>query len=104
MGQNDKITPSKPLDQCENGYLLLWSDYDDDTDTINNFNYVIKFIPKWRRLINSGNILFQLPTYEKNNSTVVKCVSVTSTQIVGSQANTNSAEKNDVILRAVYEI
>lgn len=107
------ITPSKKLSECRTGWLLLWSDYDPNTGTVNDSDFCTTIIPKrnpsggtW-----GGKAFYcDIPMYVGDNandlSTEKRCIKpiyVHDDCIKGSYQNT-SGGRNDVVLRAVYEI
>lgn len=103
-------TPSKKLSQCEHGWLLLWSDYDPDTSTVNNSDFCTTMIPNrsWAGATWNGAAFYcDVPRYSAGTATdsesrVIKVLNVYDNKLVGSD-NNNAAPRNDVILRAVYE-
>lgn len=103
-------TPSKKLSQCEHGWLLLWSDYDPDTSTVNNSDFATTMIPNrsWAGGTWNGSAFYcDVPRYSAGTATdsesrVIKVIDVYDNKLVGSAAN-NAAPRNDVILRAIYE-
>lgn len=105
------VTPSKKLSECRTGWLLLWSDYDAGSGA-NDADFVTTMIPKNDP---SGNkwggksFLCDIPRYMGSNSEdvdterrIIKPIYVHDDRIEGSYQNA-SDERNDVVLRAVYE-
>lgn len=104
------VTPSKPLSKCMHGWMLLWSDYDPGTGA-NNSEIVTTFIPKRTVTGNQWNgetTLFEIPINVGTGSDVdterrvIKTVTVYDNRFVGAASNSQD-ERNDVVLRAVYE-
>lgn len=107
------VTPSKKLSECRNGWLLLWSDYDPDTSTANDADFATTIIPKsnatggnW----NGKSFLCDIPRYIGSNVNdvdterrIIKILYIYDNYIKGSP-NNNKDDRNDVVLRAVYEI
>ena len=107
------VTPSKKLSECRNGWLLLWSDYDPDTSTANDADFATTIIPKsnatggkW----NGKSFLCDIPRYIGSNVNdvdterrIMKILYIYDNYIKGSP-NNNKDDRNDVVLRAVYEI
>ena len=106
------VIPSKTLSQCQHGWLLLWSDYDSDTSTANDTDFVTTMIPKrnpsggtW-----GGDAFYcDIPRYIGSNvedvdteRRIIKSIYIHDNCIKGS-FNNNKDERNDVVLRAVYE-
>lgn len=110
MTAGHTATPSKKLSQCEHGWMLLWSDYDPDTGTVNNTDFATTMIPNrnWAGATwNGASFYCDVPRYSAGTATdsegrVIKLVTVYDNKIVGTDAN-NAAPRNDVILRAIYE-
>jgi len=109
MGDGATIIPSKKLSECKNGWLLVWSDYDDATAAGVNAEFVTTYIPKNLQKdfgINAGLHLFPIPTAIVTNGSytmTVKRVSATDDTIYGNVANTATDAGKDTALRAVYE-
>lgn len=105
------VTPSKALSECRNGWLLLWSDYDPG-DGSNDADFVTTMIPK--RNATGGtwggkSFLCDIPRYIGSDVTdtstekrIIKVLYVHDDCIKGSYQNA-SGDRNDVVLRAVYE-
>lgn len=106
------VTPSKKLSECRTGWLLLWSDYDPGTGS-NDSDFVTTVIPKnnpsggtW----GGKSFLCDIPRYVGSNTDdvdterrIIKPIYVHDDCIKGSYQN-DKDERNDVVLRAVYEI
>ena len=112
-GTPQVVTPSKKLSECRTGWLLLWSDYDASTNKANDSDFCTTYIPKYNP---SGGtwggkaFLCTLPTYVGGDAadlstqvTVLKPIYVHDDCIKGSYQNTTGG-RNDVVLRAVYEV
>ena len=110
MTAGHTATPSKKLSQCEHGWMLLWSDYDPDTGTVNNTDFCTTMIPNrnWAGSTwNGASYYCDIPRYSAGTATdsesrVIKVLDVYDNKLVGN-ANNNAAPRNDVILRAIYE-
>lgn len=106
------VTPSKKLSECRNGWLLLWSDYDKDTKTANDSDFVTTMIPK--KNPTGGNwggksFYCDIPRYMGSNVNdvdterrIIKSIYIHDNCIKGS-FNNDKDERNDVVLRAVFE-
>ena len=127
MTAGHTVTPSKKLSQCEHGWMLLWSDYDPDTSTVNNTDFCTTMIPNrnwtggtWngaayycdvpRYTAGTANKLVIIYVKHLDNSTFAVCRSASSISrnvtIISCpipSANNNVAPRSDVVLRAVYE-
>lgn len=110
MTAGHTATPSKKLSECEHGWMLLWSDYDPDTSTVNNTDFCTTMIPNrnWAGGTWNGAAYYcDVPRYTAGTATdsesrIIKVLNVYDNKLVGT-ANNNAAPRNDVILRAVYE-
>ena len=110
MTAGHTVTPSKKLSQCEHGWMLLWSDYDPDTGTVNNTDFCTTMIPNrnWAGGTWNGAAYYcDVPRYTAGTATdsesrIIKVLNVYDNKLVGS-ANNNAAPRSDVVLRAVYE-
>ena len=110
MTAGHTATPSKKLSQCEHGWMLLWSDYDPDTSTVNNTDFCTTMIPNrnWAGSTWNGAAYYcDIPRYTAGTATdsesrIIKVLNVYDNKLVGT-ANNNAAPRNDVILRAIYE-
>lgn len=111
MNASHTVTPSKPLSQCRNGWVLLWADFDPDTHTFNDYDFCTTVIPKKKP--NNANwagqpFICPIASYLKNASPYdsetirVKTLHVHDNKLVGHAANT-ADNRNDIVLRAVYE-
>ena len=111
MTGSQTVTPSKKLSECAHGWILLWSDYDPDTSTVNEKDYCTTMIPsrtptgaKW-----SSKLFYcDLPRYIGDNlsdmSTEKRCIKqiyISDDKIVGHNSN-SQGERNDLVLRAVF--
>lgn len=109
MTASQTVTPSKALDKCRNGWLLLWSDYDPSTSTTNNADFCTTTIPKRNgtgSLWSGQGFFCTVPTYMTESTDVdnfhIKKVYVHNDKLVGYVGN-NVEDRRDVVLRAVYE-
>ncbi|WP_225047406.1 phage tail spike protein [Lacticaseibacillus kribbianus] len=98
MLANHVITPTLPLDQCQNGWKLLWSRYTNGAAADSQFATLS--IPKFFGAMFSGKSYnFSLTTYS-TNKTVTKMLYVTNTTLQGHDTN-GTAPQNEYTLRAV---
>lgn len=109
MTANQTVTPSKPINQCRNGWLLMWSDYDPDTSQTNNADICTTLIPKrgpTGALWSGQGFLCPVATWMDDDTDVdvmhIKKVYVHNDKLVGFAGN-NLTDRRDVVLRAVYE-
>lgn len=112
MMDGQTVTPSKPLSECRTGWMLLWSDYDADTKTANDSEFVTTLIPR----INPNGTAWsgksfncEIPRHIGSNPAdvstekrIIKMIYVYNDRITGHAAN-NQGDRTDVVLRAVYE-
>lgn len=105
------ITPSKKLSECRTGWMLLWCDYDADTSTVNDADFATTMIPKCRydgEAWDGKNFLCDVPRFYGSatdtslEKRITKTLAIYDNKIVGNVVNGQS-DRNDVVLRAVYE-
>lgn len=106
------VTPSKKLSQCRTGWMLLWSDYDPGSGS-NDSDFCTTFIPKYTPSGGTwgGKAFYcDIPLYVGGDATdlstekrCIKPIYVHDNCLKGSYQNT-SGGRNDVVLRAVYEV
>ena len=108
---NHTITPSKKLSECRNGWMLLWCDYDPDTSTVNDADLATTMIPKCRydgEPWDGKNFLCDVPRFYGSatdtslEKRITKTLTIYDNKIVGNAVN-SQGDRNDVVLRAVYE-
>lgn len=115
MSSNDgtpqTIYPSKKLSECRTGWCLVWSDYDPG-DGANNTDLHHDYV--YKRNVAGANwsgqcMLCDIPRYVGSNPDdvdterrIIKPIYIHDNRIEGSYQNA-SDERNDVVLRAVYE-
>lgn len=109
---NETITPSKKLSECRTGWMLLWSDYDPDTSSGVDGDFVTTIIPNRNHsggTWNGSTFLVDIPRFIGSNTQdsstekrIIKWINVYDDRIVGEAAN-EKADRNDVALRAIYE-
>lgn len=108
---NHTITPSKKLSECRNGWMLLWCDYDPDTSTVNDADLATTMIPKCRydgEPWDGKNFLCDIPRFYGSatdtslEKRITKTLAIYDNKIVGNIVN-GQGDRNDVVLRAVYE-
>lgn len=106
MTTGHTVEPTKTLSQCRNGWLLLWSDYNPGEGE-NNYDFSTTIIPKraytgqkW----SGGQFLCMVPCHyaADGQNHITKCLHIHDTKIVGHENNT-AVDRNDVVLRAIYE-
>ena len=112
MTANHTVTPTKKLSECEHGWMLLWSDYDESSSTANDGDFVTTMIPKWNPSGGtwSGKSFYcDIPRYIGADQTdvttegrIIKMIYIYDNKIVGHAAN-NKGIRTDVVLRAIYE-
>lgn len=106
------IMPSKALSECQTGWLLIWSDYDSNTSTVNDEEFVTTVIYKRRpggTTWNGQTHYFDIPRHSgasptdvAGESRIIKQLHVYDNKLVGVDDNQYNP-RNDVVLRAVYE-
>lgn len=112
-GATSIVTFSKTLSECRGGILLLWSDYDPDTSTASNNDFVTTIIPRisptgsnW----NGESFYCDIPRYigsDTNDVTtesrIIKRIKVYNNKLEGYAENAKST-RTDVVLRCIWEI
>ena len=107
MSSSQSVTLPVNIDDCPNGFILVWSDYDYDTSKANDLNYCANYIHK--------NVFSQVPQdkgwclvvssdtthNEPSTSEVTKYVYISKNKIRGNDANTSTDRQKDIVLRAV---
>lgn len=111
-GTPQTVTPSKKLSECRTGWLLVWSDYDPGSGS-NDSDFCTTIIPKYTPAGGTwgGKAFYcDIPMYVGGTATdlstetrCIKPVYVHDNRLEGSYQNT-SGGRNDVVLRAIYEI
>lgn len=111
-GTPQTVKPSKKLSECRNGWVLVWSDYDPSTGAKNNTDIHHDYVFKkncaganW-----SGQcMLCDIPRYMGSNANdvdterrILKAIYIHDDRIEGSYQGSYD-ERNDVVLRTVYE-
>lgn len=99
MSGNESVTPSKKLSDCNNGWVLVWSDFDDGAGP-QNWNVVYSYIPK-NTIFKTGQNT-TLPLTAGESTWAIKTLYIYDTYFRGN--DTNKKDGNyDVVLRAVLE-
>ena len=101
MTSKEKITPSKPLSQCNNGWVLVWSDWDNGS-TGQNWNFCYSYVPKNTPWKDGHNHDFLVANGEGDRAVSTKCLYINDTFIQGDDSNTKE-NSYDVVIRAVIE-
>ncbi|KZN96173.1 hypothetical protein AZI98_08910 [Aeribacillus pallidus] len=102
------VTPSKPLSQCRNGWVLVWSDYDPGVGA-NDADFHVTLIPKKYGEVYAGKIFFAMvPVYATASTVdyVIKKLYIYNDRIVGHDDNMSGNDGNnafDVVLRNIWE-
>lgn len=98
MANGQSITPPVSLDDCFNGWILLWSRYTNGATS--DAQFVASLVPKYYAQMYSGKGMnFPLSTFS-TNKTVTKMLYITNTTISGHATNGVSPQ-NEFALRAV---
>ena len=101
-----KITPTKPLSKCANGWTLIWSDYDVG-GSYNDWDWVATMIPKNAAQYGSLHTAL-MAGYATATQVVInaKTFTYTDTQLTGVDINNSQNVGNnnaDAVLRMVVE-
>jgi hypothetical protein len=98
MTSGHTVTPSTKLSDCNNGWILCFSDFDaPSTANDYDFNYVI--IHKYHSFANNGNGV-RIPIAASQNNVITKYLYIYDNQIKGNDEN-NLNGADDVVLRRV---
>ena len=113
MNAYHTVTPSKKLSECRAGWVLVWSDYDPDTNTVNNEDFVTTVLYKRKpdgTAWSGQSHYFDIPRYigdtaadVTTESRIMKRLYVHDDKLVGYEYNNQSNARKDVVLRAIYE-
>ena len=99
MSGSETVTPSKKLSDCNNGWVLVWSDWDDGSQG-QNWNIVYSYIPKNTIFKSGNNHLFGMAT--SNTQWAIKALNIFNDHIQGDDVN-KTDNAYDVVIRAVLE-
>lgn len=107
FGADVTIQISKPLNQCKNGWLLVWSDYNVDTMAGGDYNFFTTVVSKnILKNVSSTDILSLIPaSFNEDGSYTFGCkrALITKDTITGSAGNVANATVRNICLREVYE-
>jgi hypothetical protein len=106
MSSTQTVYPSVPIDQCPNGWILVWSDYTAGSGS-ENFDWAFTFVPKEIVALHPGTLTYHpIPNYV--NATTVEVTAkelyFANDRISGSGDNDLDSGTNnnaDVVLRYV---
>lgn len=101
MSDGQNITLSKSINDCVNGIILVWGDWDYDPGEKKYCNYATFVIPKNSGINNSGNYMCGMPLNE-TSGWVIKSVRIKGNVIEGGSKE-NVDGWNDVVLYKVIE-
>lgn len=101
------IIPTKKLSECLNGWILIWSDFDPETEKKNDWDFAFDFIPKqFGQLYNSDTAYFTMAQGlgNLNYGLTVKRLYIFDNKIVGHDDNVSTTNNaSDVVLRNILE-
>ncbi len=101
MSGSETVKPSKPLSQCNNGWVIVWSDWDDGSTGQNwNFNYC--YVPKNTPWKDGHNTCFAISCGEGDNAYTNKTLYISDSSFKGHDSN-KQGRAYDVVIRAVLE-
>lgn len=94
---------------CAHGWIVEWSDYDDSSNSANNYQFV--HTPIYKRNVlgtwNGQSVAFTIGTYVSNDGATIqnsiKHLFVYDNKLVGDSVNNTGTINRDVTIRAVYE-
>ena len=100
MNGSQTVTPKKKLSECANGWLLVFTNAENDASTKTEFQYL--FIHKRHvKKYSATGIVFPTASYN-GAKTGVKYLYITDTNIKGNDLNGNAANKFK-IMTEIYE-
>ncbi|EPI39322.1 hypothetical protein [Enterococcus faecalis] len=100
MNGSQTVTPKKKLSECANGWLIVFSNSENDASTKTEFQYL--FVHK-RHLKKYSATGIVFPTANYNGTKIgVKYLYITDTNIKGNDLNGNAANKFK-IMTEIYE-
>lgn len=99
MTANETVRPSKPLSQCNNGWVIVWSDWDVGLQG-QDWNFCYSYVPKNTPWNGGQNHTFPLTAGE--NSWAIKTLYIYDTYFKGNSTNRDGTN-DDVVIRAVLE-
>lgn len=99
MTANETVRPSKPLSQCNNGWVIVWSDWDAGSQG-QDWNFCYSYVPKNTPWNGGQNHTFPLTAGE--NLWAIKTLYIYDTYFKGNSTNRDGAN-DDVVIRAVLE-
>ena len=102
MNETQTITPTKAITDCANGWILVWSDFDEPTSTPKPYQWVQTYLHKSHLVNHSGESMY-VSVAQFYNSIVAKEIVPTATTITGSSNNATNTDMKDVVLREVHE-
>ncbi|EFQ70839.1 hypothetical protein [Enterococcus faecalis] len=100
MNGSQTVTPKKKLSECANGWLLVFTNAENDASTKTEFQYL--FVHKRHvKKYSATGIVFPTANYN-GTKTGVKYLYITDTNIKGNDLNGNAANKFKILIE-IYE-
>lgn len=99
MSKNEIIRPTKKLDKCRGGWILVWADWDDGTQG-RDWNIAYSIIPKNTNYNYGNNTLFSIPS--GNNAWAIKALNIFNDHIQGDDIN-RTGNAYDIVIKQVLE-
>jgi hypothetical protein len=104
-----EVVPSKPLADCQHGWELMFTEYDDDNKVAKDFYVQTVHIPKrsykgteWSGESMTFPLVYSYDEAIDSNDTCTKTFTIYPDKFVSSRDNSNGKSRN-MVLRAVYE-
>lgn len=101
MAKSESVTPSKKLSQCNNGWVIVWSDWNDGGKG-ENFNFVYSYVPKNTPWKSGQNHTFPLSAGEGDKGYTCKTLYIYDDKFTGHDTN-KQGSAYDIVVRAVLE-
>lgn len=101
--ESHTITPSKTLNDCAHGWILVWSDYQASEGGPGDSNYNMQYVHKRlvQKDLSGKNYLYWIPN--ASNGGRAKTMYITNTTVKGHTDNDEDDVQKDIALRYVYE-
>lgn len=101
MSKSETVKPSKRLSECNTGWIIVWSDWNDGGKG-ENFNFVYSYIPKNTIWKDGQNTCFALSTGEGDDTYTNKTLYIYDDRFTGND-NNKKGTSYDVVIRCVLE-
>lgn len=97
LNSSHTVTPSKALNKCQSGWLLVFAPYDTGASSTSNYDFTTLFVPKGKLGLYITNI------YTSNYTWTHKRADISNTKIVGHSSNVSGESLKNVLIE-VWEV